>query len=78
MNAVQLDIASLLNLESLLLLAFSTLAGIVVGALPGLTATMGVSLLVSTTLGLGPANALVVMVGVFLGGIYGEIGRAHV
>ena len=71
MNAVQLDIASLLNLESLLLLAFSTLAGIVVGALPGLTATMGVSLLVSTTLGLGPANALVVMVGVFLGGIYG-------
>ena len=70
-NAVQLEIMSLFNLESLLLLAASTLAGIIIGALPGLTATMGVSLLVSTTLGLGPANALVVMVGVFLGGIYG-------
>ena len=72
-NAVQLEIMSLFNLESLLLLAASTLADIIIGALPGLTATMGVSLLVSTTLGLGPANALVVMVGVFLGGIYGGI-----
>lgn len=71
MNAVQLDVASLLNPESLILLALATLAGIVIGALPGLTSTMGVSLLVSTTLGLGPANALVVMIGVFLGGIYG-------
>ena len=71
MNAVQLDIMSLLNFESLALLALATLAGIIIGALPGLTSTMGVSLLVSTTLGLGPANALVVMVGVFLGGIYG-------
>ena len=53
-NAVQLEIMSLFNLESLLLLAASTLAGIIIGALPGLTATMGVSLLVSTTLGLGP------------------------
>ena len=70
-NAVQLSIMSLFNPESLILLAVSTLAGIIIGALPGLTATMGVSLLVSTTLGLGPANALVVMVGVFLGGIYG-------
>ena len=71
MNAPQLDIASLLNPESLLLLAFATFCGIVIGSLPGLTATMGVSLLVSTTLGLGPANAMVVMCGVFLGGIYG-------
>lgn len=71
MNAPQLDIVSLLNPESLLLLAFATFCGIVIGALPGLTATMGVSLLVSTTLGLGPANAMVVMCGVFLGGIYG-------
>ena len=59
-NAVQLSIMSLFNPESLILLAVSTLAGIIIGALPGLTATMGVSLLVSTTLGLGPANALVV------------------
>jgi hypothetical protein len=71
MPGVQLDISSLFNLTSLLLLLASTAAGIVIGAMPGLTATMGVSLLVSTTLGLGPANALVVMIGVFLGGIYG-------
>ena len=68
---VQLDIMSILNIESILLLAVSVMGGIIIGALPGLTATMGVSLLVSTTLGLGPAKAMVVMIGVFLGGIYG-------
>ena len=68
---IQLDIASILNPESLLLLVLAVLAGIIIGALPGLTATMGVSLLVSTTLGLGTANAMVVMIGVFIGGIYG-------
>ena len=68
---VQIDIASIMNLESILLLVVSIMAGIIIGALPGLTATMGVSLLVSTTLGLGVVNALVVMIGVFLGGIYG-------
>lgn len=71
MNAPQLDLISLFNPESIFLLLFATFCGIVIGALPGLTATMGVSLLVSTTLGLGPANAMVVMCGVFLGGIYG-------
>ena len=68
---IQLDIASILNPESLLLLIVAVMGGIIIGALPGLTATMGVSLLVSTTLGLGTANAMVVMIGVFIGGIYG-------
>ncbi|MGI6687976.1 MAG: tripartite tricarboxylate transporter permease [Christensenellales bacterium] len=68
---VQLTVADLLQLETLIYLILSVLAGIIIGALPGLTATMGVSLLVSTTVGLGSANAIVVMCGVFLGGIYG-------
>ena len=44
-NAVQLSIMSLFNPESLILLAVSTLAGIIIGALPGLSGSMGIILL---------------------------------
>jgi putative tricarboxylic transport membrane protein len=46
-------------------------AGIIVGALPGLTATMGVALLIPFTFGLDPLQGLVMLVGLFTGGIYG-------
>lgn len=47
------------------------LAGIIVGALPGLTATMAVSLLVSLTYGMSRSGALAVLISVYLGAIYG-------
>ncbi|MGB9700373.1 MAG: tripartite tricarboxylate transporter permease [Thermodesulfobacteriota bacterium] len=46
-------------------------AGIIVGALPGLTATMGVALLIPFTFGLDPVHGLIMLVGLFSGGIYG-------
>jgi putative tricarboxylic transport membrane protein len=46
-------------------------SGIIVGALPGLTATMGVALLIPFTYGLDPVQGLIMLVGLFSGGIYG-------
>ena len=46
-------------------------AGIIVGALPGLTATMGVALLIPFTFGLDPVRGLLMLLGIFCGGIYG-------
>jgi len=46
-------------------------AGIIVGALPGLTATMGVALLIPFTFGLDPVRGLLMLLGIFSGGIYG-------
>jgi len=46
-------------------------AGIIVGALPGLTATMGVALLIPFTFGLDPVQGLIMLIGLFCGGIYG-------
>ncbi len=46
-------------------------AGIIVGALPGLTATMGVALLIPFTFGLEPIQGLVMLIGLFTGGVYG-------
>ena len=45
--------------------------GITIGALPGLTATMGVALLVPFTFGRPPTESLAMLLGIFCGGMYG-------
>ncbi len=47
------------------------LAGIVVGALPGLSATMAISVLLPFTFGLDPLVALGLMAGIYNGAMYG-------
>ena len=53
------------------LVAAGTCAGIYVGAIPGLSGTMAVSLLVSFTFGWEQHCALAVMVGVYVGSVFG-------
>lgn len=54
------------------LLAFAGVAaGIVIGALPGLTATMAVAVLVPFTFSLPPAQALIALGAIYTGAIYG-------
>ncbi len=45
--------------------------GILVGSLPGLTATMGCALLIPFTFGHPPVQGLLLLIGIFCGGIYG-------
>ncbi|MDV7103849.1 tripartite tricarboxylate transporter permease [Vibrio sp. TH_r3] len=52
-------------------LVFGVLGGVILGALPGLTATMGVAILLPFTFGMEPTAALVMLIGVYIGGIYG-------
>lgn len=63
---------TILSAPSLLLITVMGVAvGIMVGSLPGLTATMGVALLVPLTFGMPPSAALLMLVGVYVGAIYG-------
>ncbi len=55
----------------ILLCALGTFAGVYVGAIPGLSATMAVSLLVSFTYGWSTYPALALMIGIFVGTVYG-------
>ncbi|WP_312306503.1 tripartite tricarboxylate transporter permease, partial [Pulveribacter sp.] len=48
-NGIALGAAQMLDPVALLLIAFGTVFGIVIGSLPGLTSTMGVALLVPVT-----------------------------
>ncbi|HSF16145.1 MAG TPA: tripartite tricarboxylate transporter permease [Vicinamibacteria bacterium] len=52
-------------------LAGGVLLGIVVGAIPGLTATLAISLLLPFTFSLPPAEALLALTGIYVGGIFG-------
>ncbi len=47
------------------------LLGILVGALPGLTATMGVALLIPLTIGMDPAPAILMLMAIYGAAIYG-------
>ncbi len=57
--------------DVMLVIAFGVAIGITIGALPGLTATMGVALLVPLTFGRPPLESLAMLLGLFCGAMYG-------
>jgi len=50
---------------------WATFLGIIVGMLPGLTATMGIALLTGLTFQWESANAIVILIAMYVGAIYG-------
>jgi len=56
---------------SLGLVLLSSLVGVIIGALPGLTATMGVALMTTLTIKMPSNQALLVLVCTYVGAIYG-------
>ncbi len=57
---------------NLLFLILGTALGIVFGAIPGLTATMGLALLVPFTFSMEPATGLLMLAGIYVGAMYGD------
>lgn len=62
---------SLFRVEVLLAVLGGTTGGMIIGAIPGLTATMAVALLIPVTFGMDPVVGLAMMGGVYSGGMYG-------
>jgi putative tricarboxylic transport membrane protein len=62
---------AILTPENLLYIALATTGGLVIGALPGLTATMGVAVLVPITFGMNPTTGLAVLGALYMSAIYG-------
>jgi putative tricarboxylic transport membrane protein len=56
---------------NIILLLASTALGITIGCLPGLSAAMGVALLLPVTFGMDPATGLIVLGGIYCGAIFG-------
>ena len=62
---------SLLSLDNFIAMNVGLCAGIIMGALPGLTATMGVAVLLPLTYGMDPTAGILLLLGVYCGGTYG-------
>ncbi len=60
------------EISNLVLLVIGVFMGIVFGALPGLTATMGLALLVPFTFTMSPASGLIMLSGIYVGAMYGD------
>ena len=56
---------------NLLIMFLSTAMGITIGCLPGLSAAMGVALLLPITFGMDPASGLITLGGIYCGAIFG-------
>jgi len=60
-----------LSINNLLFATLSVAIGITIGSLPGLSAAMGVALLIPITYGMPPETGLIVLAGVYCGAIFG-------
>jgi putative tricarboxylic transport membrane protein len=61
----------LLKFDVILLMLLATMLGVIIGALPGLTATMGIALLTGLTYNVPLEYTFTILMGVYVGGIYG-------
>ena len=68
---ILLGLNNVVSFENLCLVMAGTVAGMVVGSLPGLTATMAVALLVPFTYTMSPVAGLVTLGAIYMGCIYG-------
>jgi len=72
-------IPSLLNLVqplNIFLMVVGLTGGIIIGALPGLSATMGVALMVPVTFSMNPISGLIMLGSIYIGAIYGGANSA--
>ncbi len=64
-------IIGFLNFRNIFDALWSTQLGIIIGMLPGLTATMGVALLTTLTFNMSANNAILILICMYVGAIYG-------
>lgn len=71
MSALLDGLLANLQLSHLAVVLFGTFAGLVIGALPGLSAVSGVALLLPLTFTMDSAQGLIMLAGVYMGAEYG-------
>lgn len=59
------------SVDNVMVLFLGVVIGCIVGAIPGMTATMGVALALPFTFHLPPVTGILLLIGVYKGGIYG-------
>jgi putative tricarboxylic transport membrane protein len=65
------ELMGFMNFSTIFSVLWATQLGIIVGMLPGLTATMGVALMTTLTFQMDAGNAVLILVCMYVGAIYG-------
>jgi putative tricarboxylic transport membrane protein len=73
MDLVLAGFGAILSFKVISLLFVGTAVGILFGALPGVSVTMGVALFLPMTFGMDPITALSMLIGVYIGGTSGGL-----
>ncbi len=71
MENLLLGLTNVLSLTNLLAIAVGTAMGLFVGAMPGLSATMAIAILLPVTFGMEPATGLSMLASLYMGAMYG-------
>lgn len=73
MDNLTLIIQEIFTFNTIILLLLGAVIGLIFGSLPGLTATMGVAVLLPITFSLDAIEGIVLLIGVYVGGISGGL-----
>ncbi|MBM7095763.1 MULTISPECIES: tripartite tricarboxylate transporter permease [Alteribacter] len=60
-----------LSWQNIIVIVLATTLGVVIGSMPGLSAAMGVALLIPMTFTMDPATGLIMLIGIYCGAIFG-------
>ncbi|MGD1822679.1 MAG: tripartite tricarboxylate transporter permease [Pleomorphochaeta sp.] len=63
-------LSQIVLIENLVLMILGVMIGLFIGAMPGLTVTLGLSLVLPFTFGLSPINGILLLTGVYCAGTY--------
>ncbi|MGG7644302.1 tripartite tricarboxylate transporter permease [Rhodovulum sp. YNF3179] len=69
-DSIMAGLALVANVESFLALAIGVTVGVIAGAIPGMSATMAVALTLPFTFSLAPITGILLLLGVYKGGIF--------
>ncbi|RGZ00370.1 tripartite tricarboxylate transporter permease [Clostridium sp. AM58-1XD] len=72
-SEIMAGILSICDIQIMLLIFAGVFMGIIIGAIPGLSVTMGVALFLPLTFGMEPVAALSLLVGLYIGGTSGGL-----
>ncbi|SCZ78188.1 tripartite tricarboxylate transporter permease [Acidaminobacter hydrogenoformans] len=68
---LEIGLTNVLTLTNLLAISFGTALGLFVGAMPGLSATMAIAILLPLTFNMPPATGLSMLASLYMGAMYG-------
>ncbi len=66
-----LGLLGFMTVSSIFNVMWATLLGILVGMMPGLTATLGIALMTTLTFRMAPSDAILILICMYVGAIYG-------